>query len=579
MIDCYLMLADIVGYSKLPQSEQVDSVSKLLNEWTNSCTVLNDDDKNKCTTISIGDGFIAIMPHSYSNSPIEAIFDFLNRADKEKLSLHVGMHYGACEPIVLDDNQLTHGVDISNPEINNYLGYNVNYVARLASCAKSKQRIASAEFINRVESYSGSTFNKEEIKWDEFIATFKGDVVRIKAGDRPIILPSGNLMVAQDKRQIYNILIQECRNILSPPDKTVSFSGANNYHDTIAFHPTNFQLRPDLELYSLYNMESKIANVITPPFLSRLPYSLIYSIKTDGPIKRIKENHIKNVTLEIESGSIDKLLGEPPNNSEQCCLRSYDFKEGICTLGFSRCFYKESRASNMAPDRCVSGLMGGDSLRTKLLADNKGYLPNLDCSDLTNNIGVSAIVISRGRFVILQPRGEKGLHSNINSLSAGASGAVDWIDFSDDDKDLILKPKSGDINVSHAELSRLFGRRATAVDRGILRECTEEIGLLPNEIESIQLIGIAREFRRIGKPEFFYIVKTLKSVEEHQNIAENQADDAWEYNGKKLKRDEPLPKDLSGQIEYFANRVNDHRYNEITQMSFYFMIEYLLSAP
>lgn len=224
------------------------------------------------------------------------------------------------------------------------------------------------------------------------------------------------------------------------------------------------------------------------------------------------------------------------------------------------------------PDICTQGNVD-DSHRRQLLTDGK--LPSLDHPQVTNHIGVSAILITQDNYIVIQPRESEDLHSNVNSLSASVSGAVDWDDYADSQSDLVLKDLDGKKCLySNEFLKSKTKREFIAPDRAIIRECNEEIAFLPEDLRSVHLLGIAREFRRLGKPEFFYLIDSRRKIG-YVEEASAEANYRWEYGGKSLIVT-PIPTEPTKRAFFLANRMSDPLYNEITQAAFYFMLRDLV---
>ena len=76
----------------------------------------------------------------------------------------------------------------------------------------------------------------------------------------------------------------------------------------------------------------------------------------------------------------------------------------------------------------------------------------------------------------------------------------------------------------------LVQRIPGAIDRMIVRKINEELAIPYKELESVKLIGCAREFERLGKPEFFYYVKSKWNSDKIKSSAK-LAVDAWELKG------------------------------------------------
>lgn len=89
---------------------------------------------------------------------------------------------------------------------------------------------------------------------------------------------------------------------------------------------------------------------------------------------------------------------------------------------------------------------------------------------------------------------------------------------------------SGTWGLSAAGILQNAGANTSPFDH-ILTELVEETGLGADfvDVDSLRLIGIAREFHRAGKPEMYFLVKGHRSLAETQaRVNERQGTDAWE---------------------------------------------------
>lgn len=174
----------------------------------------------------------------------------------------------------------------------------------------------------------------------------------------------------------------------------------------------------------------------------------------------------------------------------------------------------------------------------------------------------------------------EGLHSNVNSDSASVSGAVEWADWTSRGRPLRVDLAGGaSVEMGAGWLRRAMGlgkrdRPLMPADRAIAREMAEELGLGPAQVRSIELVGIAREFRRLGKPEFFYLVRCDINAAPAAEWSLATSTYAWEYGGRlrDARAIGPVPHPRDQQRFFFSNLVADPRFNEITRLAFYFLV-------
>jgi len=225
---CFLLLADLVGYSKKPEKDQLEDVKNLLEVWIR-CIAKDPPLSEDAVLIPIGDGFIAVLPTTNgSTTPLLNIFRFLKEIfaqNKEitarTLDLHVGLHFGSCVPVAIEKASISY-----KGEANNFLGYDVNYVARLASCAKSGQVIASRRFIDKIEDDLKVREDLPIPCYDCFEVTFKGDTIDLSNDAAIRVIPSASRILAPDHREVYNLLLDDHCIVCQPPYQFDSVHGA-----------------------------------------------------------------------------------------------------------------------------------------------------------------------------------------------------------------------------------------------------------------------------------------------------------------------------------------------------------------
>lgn len=581
-----LIMADIVGYSKMSQQKQFESVEYLLNTWMDASPSAGG------ITLPTGDGFIGVLPPHNGGAPVnllDFIVEVLGSAldGSHSFQVRFGLHFGLCHPVLIGEKR----IDFSADSPNNFLGYSLNYLARLVGCAGPGQIIASDSFVSSLEP-TIHVAPHYHIWRDAFVAAFKGDDVSFGFDGKSEIRPSmrGGQNVAEDKRLVHSLVLE--RNgvkfgAVSVPHDSVFYTGNNNHHDRLAVNRTNFQRVSDVELFQLYRSEERIPVVFDPPFFTRLPFKLLYVRGEDGQFAPVMQDETQ-VDWRISTDWVEDVFGELTQNDTLCCLTGFNRVSSPSgfevRMSYAKCTYKDALATTISPDRCPDGALSSSLRRDRLRereAQRAAYtLPQLDSPNLTPDIGVTAIVFSGDGFPIVQRRANKNLHSNIDTESASVSGGVDWKDWDDLSIDLKIPTKSGEERiVTHHEMRMLCGagrkvKDLLPTDRAILREAAEEIGLFPSEIRMIELVGIAREFRRLGKPEFFYLIWTNLTLGAVAKEADLYATYAWEYGGtlEATTHYPALPSSLQQQRFYFSNLVADQRFNDTTRLAFYFLL-------
>ncbi|MDX3928858.1 MAG: hypothetical protein QHC90_24020 [Shinella sp.] len=158
------------------------------------------------------------------------------------------------------------------------------------------------------------------------------------------------------------------------------------------------------------------------------------------------------------------------------------------SLTIQRSCYLDQLGSNIFCDKPVG--VSGDTLRTLNLSDGKA-LPFSE-STLANTIGVSAVFVGRDGIPLLRWRQQQKGSRRMAIMESGwhctASGVLTWQDFTSAAKD---------------------GRTTVAsVVNGILRESAYEAGIgRTDEFYDLKLVAFARELKRAGKPQFFFVLR------------------------------------------------------------------------
>ncbi len=579
-----LLLVDIVGYSKMPSWKQRASVEHLRATWEAlNPLMVHGVYGPPLSPISIGDGFI------FCGTDAEQVAEFFMRFivrevrrqhdldAGQKYSTRFALHAGEC--FVLEDSGLI-------------LGHPMNELARIASCALGGQILASRRFWMRLRHYHDAnphslTFSLDDICYDAYWVRFKHDEWIIR--DRDLRLEDGSM----DDRTVHNLLFppNSSLNDLTfeigdswPPNNSVWYTGDNNYHARFQFSRNNFIFRSDEELFryhcSKYN-EKLMCFAFASQYV-RLPFTVEYVTNATTPVsfselevtdfQPKEESLISQLAIEGRARRAER----PYDDNELLCLRGLDVKldanrhELILNLG--KCNYRHYIASNLAPDWIPKrGLHRVSRCLRDALAQKPG-LPELSNPELVNPIGVSAWIISSDRKVIVQKRATAGLHSNVATPSISVSAVADWAD-------ALPLPTVGPHGPlpSDKQLKQLLRRNPISVDRAIVRETVEELRIYPQYLLSCKLLGVAREFWRLGKPEFFYLIETEKGYSEIRGLAE-QAGCAWEHKGIDRESFQLYGTEPSSWVDQLLERLVTVPYNPITKAGLFFLICFGLGA-
>lgn len=124
-------------------------------------------------------------------------------------------------------------------------------------------------------------------------------------------------------------------------------------------------------------------------------------------------------------------------------------------------------------------------------------------SKLPRNIGVSFLLITKDEKIVLQHRSKKTV-INPGTVAPSASGVVQYSDIL-----LMLNEK--------VRKQDIFGK-----------ELFDEIGVLPMDITSMQLLGIYEDELRLKSPGLFFIVNCNKSFDQIKNRYKKEPRDKFE---------------------------------------------------
>ncbi|RYZ91624.1 MAG: hypothetical protein EOP06_06555 [Proteobacteria bacterium] len=184
-------------------------------------------------------------------------------------------------------------------------------------------------------------------------------------------------------------------------------------------------------------------------------------------------------------------------------VRIESIRDGAVTI--QRANYLDQLATNLHPDETPEGM--NSTLRQSGIIDGR-LCPFSAESPFANTIGACAVLIDKHGIPLLRYRGraddlpmdvssqktrmavmEKGWH-------CGASGVVTW-------QDLLKQPQQPQRQLIE------FDWLLQGVQNGILREIREETGLLESDGMNIVPLAFARELKRAGKPNFFFVVRLV----------------------------------------------------------------------
>jgi len=575
-----LLLVDIVGYSKMPSVKQRAAVEHLRSIWES----LNPGKvlallKPPTSPISIGDGFI------FCGQDTPEVVDFFLRfivAEVEKqrklppvdqYSTRFALHAGEC--FVLKDN---------------VLGHPMNELARVASCALEGQVLASKAFWKRLRHYHDANpdslqFSLDDICYDAYLVKFKHDTWIVRGLE--LELEGGS----KEDRTVLNLLFPPNTSLTTfelgnpwPPDNSISYTGENNYHARFQFSRSNFIFRSEEELF-LYHCTKNNEKLMCLAFGShyvRLPFAIEYAATPEVPLlltdtiatnfEPKEEKLLEQLTVQ---GRIHRRESAYEDN-ELLCLRYLDLKEDVnchgINLHITKCNYRHYLATNLAVDWFPRD--GTHKIR-KCLRDELTHvpgLPNLNNPELTNPIGVSAWIVSKDRKVLVQSRAAAGLHSNVSTPSISVSAVADWAD-------RLQLPSVGPHGPlpSDERLQQLLSRLPVSTDRAIVRETVEELKIFPQKLSSIEFLGIAREFWRLGKPEFFYLIRVNENYPELRRLA-NEAGCSWEHLGLNVESFQLVGDKPSDWVDQLLERLVTISYNPISKAGLFFLICYGLGA-
>ena len=269
-----LLLVDVVGYSRMDSSKQVEVVKHLRSTWDGMRPRQNGRMlRPPLSPISIGDGFIFCGEDDPESA--EFFLSFIVKQvqaesrlpDDQRYATRFALNEGEC----LLDQRLV-------------LGHPMNELARLAACAREGQLVASNAFFQRLQHYVdvAPLLPLREIYFDKFLVYFKHDRWN-ETAVIPQLAQGGN-----KDRIVYNFLLpaKEGLNTASfdignalPPENAIWYTGENNYHHRYQFAGAGFMLRSEQELFRYHctAFNEKLMCLAFRSHYVRLPFTVEYA--------------------------------------------------------------------------------------------------------------------------------------------------------------------------------------------------------------------------------------------------------------------------------------------------------------
>lgn len=128
-VECWLLIADIIGYSNLSQSQPVEELAVKTGRWLAACQQVIDGNKGTINKF-LGDGFFAYWPdrEGARESVVTALKELQALQEKSELKFRLVLHWGMLG---------IGGTPTLGEE--SLLGPEVNFVFRLEKVAASQQ--------------------------------------------------------------------------------------------------------------------------------------------------------------------------------------------------------------------------------------------------------------------------------------------------------------------------------------------------------------------------------------------------------------------------------------------------------
>lgn len=212
-------------------------------------------------------------------------------------------------------------------------------------------------------------------------------------------------------------------------------------------------------------------------------------------------------------------------------LASIKEENGRLVFSFQKVGYSDYIVTNMSMEVVLPG--SNKSIREQL--EPGPALTRLDESKCSNHLGVSCLVITADKKMILQKASQAKV-TGARQITSSASGAMDW-----------TEPNINPFEVIQSELY-------------------EELGLTNEETLYVTGIALSRELARGGKPEMFFILKTELTSDE---ILSRVATDPDKEVDQLFTID--LSQDSTERIESLSKLWEDQSTSQSTKASLYYL--------
>lgn len=197
-------------------------------------------------------------------------------------------------------------------------------------------------------------------------------------------------------------------------------------------------------------------------------------------------------------------------------LRSIKKSLDRTVINIQRTTYFRSLRTNFMLDQKPAG--HSTTLRELVMIES-GKLGDFASSRLSNHIGLVVMVETSDGQLLVQNRSEE-VAIRANTLSSSVSGTFEGSDFSKD--------------VPYISMEHSLG--------GIIREIQGEMGSVQVDAEDIYFLGLMREYRRGGFPDFYFLWEapyTLAAIQKLSKYAQEDFEfsnyEGYHYQSKSLE--------------------------------------------
>jgi hypothetical protein len=254
--------------------------------------------------------------------------------------------------------------------------------------------------------------------------------------------------------------------------------------------------------YLNYNIDNILSDYSLEEFIGpKIPYSMIHHFvenpnvaitfrKVKGQFKLQNDNDVDIKAFQIEALHEFKKNGKFIFDDHTVSLRKVEQVDNKLTLSIQQSKYSDQVQSHLTLDWDSKALKNRGTLRGIIKTKYKtSKLPPLNCSLLSNSIGISVIIYYKnqsGEYIPYLPLRNKAITNkkkNSQALYEGvyhcsASGVLKW----KDDIDSI-----------------------DWIKKEMYREIEEEVGISTSDLPVLSPIAFVRELLRSGKPQLFFI--------------------------------------------------------------------------